>query len=86
MVRSGKSSTFGAFSEYFLISAILGYGVFLYYTFVVIHWEKGSNASDLEKLFLGFFHISIMMAFWSFITVIITDPGQVPLFWVYLSS
>jgi palmitoyltransferase len=32
-------------------------------------------------ILLGFTHLSIVMMIWSFVTVLVTDPGQVPLHW-----
>merc|ERR1711920_1127076 len=34
-----------------------------------------------NMILLGVTHVSILMMIWSFITVFVTDPGQVPLYW-----
>ena len=44
-----------------------------------IYWYlEGSTAT---YILFGIIHVWFIMMGWSFITVLITDPGQVPLYW-----
>ena len=38
-------------------------------------------ASTWGYTYLGISHFSMLMLIWSFVTVYVTDPGQVPLYW-----
>ena len=72
------------------------YFIFVYYVFVFVFWKKmvksklpsyislisnyllGNIGADI---YVGITHVAMVMMVLSFFTVLLTDPGQVPLHW-----
>lgn len=68
--------------NFFMLFAVL---VILcqYYCFSIINW--GPKAFKDNNWFawavLIVFHLLVILLFWSFVQVVMTDPGQIPPFW-----
>ncbi len=92
-----KHLNFGTTFGNVWVIIIFSYLILFYYTFVFIYWENKAESkynpmfhkshftllvSTTDQTLFILLHIFLVMFLWSFITVIITDPGQVPLYWV----
>lgn len=54
----------------------------IYYTFVVKCWgPKIESGSSFAMPILSVFHFLMFLLLWSMLQSMITDPGQVPVFW-----
>ena len=84
------------FGNLYVLGVFIYFAVF-YYIFVFVYWQDRADGAFLtiNLMFLDnvfnsvmfvLLHVFLVMFMWSFITVIITDPGQVPLYWVGDSS
>lgn len=57
---------------------------FVYYVFVILTWLprfKQGDQQALSLLLLIIYHVLAFMLGWSFIQTVITDPGEVPIYW-----
>ena len=75
------------------VCIVLSYIATTYYYFVFKFWGpkvKGIQKKYLHKIIesmtaqtiLVVFHFLVFMLLWSFFQAMLTDPGQVPVFWV----
>ena len=67
--------------NFFMLFAVLVI-VLQYYCFALVVWGPLALAgSRYAQVVLVFFHILVVLLSWSFVQVVMTDPGQVPPFW-----
>ena len=64
----------------------LSYISLIYYLYVFILWspflqQPYSYNTIYVQLILVVFHSLVFMLLWSFFQAMLTDPGQVPIFW-----
>jgi len=64
----------------FLITITL-YLAFVYYVFTQMYWPNYIERNNGSMIFMGIFHTIFGLMLWSYLTVVFTDPGQVPLYW-----
>lgn len=61
--------------------------IFIILTYYVFVFEFMSALMEkyeaFAEFFLIIFHISFIMMIWSLLTAMLTEPGKVPLYWVY---
>lgn len=58
--------------------------IFVYYVFVVLNWAPRVENTSLLPLTIAvlvIFHVLAFFLIWSFVQTIITDPGEVPIYW-----
>lgn len=75
---------------YFMILIVLAIVVLSYYAVVVLIWAPrlldGGFTSFLSFTIIIIFHILLVMLMWSYIKVVIQDPGSVPENWKLVSE
>ncbi|XP_055810782.1 probable protein S-acyltransferase 12 isoform X1 [Solanum dulcamara] len=75
---------------YFIILIVLAIVVISYYAVVVLTWAPhlldGGFTSLLSFTIIFTFHILLVMLMWSYIKVVIQDPGSVPENWKLVSE
>lgn len=66
-----------------MVSAVVAVVAFVYYVFVYLTWGPRINIKNdyLALPILIIFHILAFFLAWSFIQTVITDPGEVPIYW-----
>ncbi|KAL3337702.1 hypothetical protein AABB24_030036 [Solanum stoloniferum] len=75
---------------YFMILIVLAIVVLSYYAVVVLIWAPrlldGGFTSFLSFTIIIIFHVLLVMLMWSYIKVVIQDPGSVPENWKLVSE
>ncbi|CAM8941946.1 unnamed protein product [Rhodiola kirilowii] len=73
------------FLGYFMIVLVAAVVALSYYTVVVITWGpkvlRGGSDSALSLSILLLFHILLVLLIWSYLRVVVEDPGSVPENW-----
>ena len=67
-----------------MVAVVIFSYFFVYYVFVVLNWIPRLENDDywiLTVIILSLYHILAFMLGWSFVQTLITDPGEVPIYW-----